>query len=369
MGHRATLRQAVQPGRRSRVLWLSAETPAVTGGGGERRQYHQIAALVAQGIDVEVAALRSPQDHASIDKIVPVERFGPGGRRSSELDRLIQAGFDAAVVAHVESVPLVAGALGRAGIPWLVDFHNVYSRWHARRGEAKAAWAWRRRERHALRVASAASACSTEEADSLIRLGAGGERVIVAGNGVAPDEWPDDALGEHRSPVVAFFGSFAHQPNRHGLEWFASHVWPAVRAARPDATLVLVGPGEPPAAALTVPGATHLGRVDDLAAFLGGVRVVVVPIVEGVGSRVKFGEALASGAAVVSTSVGAEGFDAAGAFIEAEEPQAFADATVALLGDEAAAAALGAAGRALAFDRFSWSRTTAPIGAWLEDAR
>lgn len=338
------------------------------GGGGERRQYHQIAALVAQGIEVEVAALRSPQDHASIGEIVPVERFGPGGRRGRDLDPLMQgAGFDAAVVAHVESVPLVAGALARAGIPWLVDFQNVYSRWHAIRGDTRAARAWRRRERRALRAASAASACSPEERDALVGLAGG--NVIVAGNGVAPAEWPDDALGRRRPPVAAFFGSFAHHPNHHGLEWFTSRVWPAVKAARPDATMLLVGPGAPPAATLSAPGVVHLGRVDNLAACLGEVRVVVVPIVEGVGSRVKFGEALASGAAVVSTSVGAEGFDAAGSFTLADEPRAFAEATVRLLGDEAGAGALGAAGRALALDRFSWSRTTAPIAAWLGATR
>lgn len=351
-----------------RLLWLSAETPAVGGGGGERRQYHQIAALVARGIDVEVAALRSPQDHASISEIVPVERFEPGNRRSRGLDRLIRGGrFDAAVVAHVESVPHVARALTRIGIPWLVDFQNVYSRWHTRRGETWAAWAWRRRERSALRAASAASACSPEERAALVGLVDNPANVVVAGNGVAPEEWPDHALTQPRRPVIAFFGSFAHHPNRHGLEWFTSLVWPAVRAKRPEASLLLVGPGLPPAGSLAVPGVVHLGRVDDLATCLGGVRVVIVPIVEGVGSRVKFGEALASGAAVVATSVGAEGFDAAGSFAMADEPRAFADATVDLLGDEAGAGALGVAGRAVALDRFSWSRTTAPIVEWLAE--
>jgi glycosyltransferase involved in cell wall biosynthesis len=348
-----------------KIAWLSAETPSVLGGGGERRQFHQIESLLADGFHVEVAALRSGQDDASIGTIVPVSRFG-SERGCKDLDLLLQpAGFEAAVVAHVESVPHVVGALRRTGIPWLTDFHNVYSRWHTRRGERRAAWAWRRRERQALRATSKASACSPEERNALLGLGADPQKLIVAGNGVAPGEWPAEALAERRPPVAAFFGSFTHEPNRIGIIWFVAQVWPAVTAKVPEATLFLLGPGAPPASVLGVPGVIHVGRVENLAESLGKVRVVVVPVVEGVGSRVKFGEALASGAAVVSTSEGAEGFDAEGVFARADDPTTFTEATVRLLSDEVGAAQLGDAGRTLALECFSWSQTTAPIVDWL----
>jgi glycosyltransferase involved in cell wall biosynthesis len=191
--------------------------------------------------------------------------------------------------------------------------------------------------------------------------------VAVAGNGVAVDEWPEGVLAASRAPVAAFFGSFRHHPNRHGLEWFTSLAWPLVRSAVPDASLLLLGSGDPPPASLAQPGVRHVGWVDDLARCLSRVRVVIAPIVDGMGSRVKFGEALASGAAVVSTSQGAEGFDAEGRFLRADEPEAFADATVQLLRDRARAAALGRAGRMLALERYSWERTSEPIAAWIDE--
>ena len=138
-------------------------------------------------------------------------------------------------------------------------------------------------------------------------------------------------------------------------------MWPAVLRAVPEARLRLAGPGRPPPAILAQPGVEAVGRVADLAGFLGAVRVVVVPIVRGIGARMKFGEALASGAAVVATSTGAEGFEAEGAFVRADDPDAFAAACADLLADGARAAALGRAGRAVAFERFRWETVTEPV--------
>ena len=54
-------------------------------------------------------------------------------------------------------------------------------------------------------------------------------------------------------------------------------------------------------------GVDVLGLVADLPATLAAARVVVVPIWEGGGTRLKVLEALAAGRAVVSTALGASG--------------------------------------------------------------
>lgn len=353
------------------IAWLSAETPDRHGGGGQRRQFHQIRALIEAGIGVRVATLEGPQDDESVRALAPVERFAPSrlaglGRPDHVLRRLLDApDLDGAVVAHVESLPHVQRMLARRGLPVLVDFHNVNSRWHAARGEHRTTSDWRRRERAALRLASLAAACSEEERDALRALGSD-TIVEVAGHGIARDEWPDDALADEREPVLSLFGAWRHGPNRDAAKWLATHVWPTVRKEVPAARLVLAGPGEPPPDVVATPGIEFAGRVDALARLLGRVRVVVVPIREGIGARVKFGEALASGAAVVSTSAGAEGFEADGAFVRADEPADFARACVALLRDEQRARLLGFAGRALAFERLGWERTSEPIIRWIE---
>lgn len=345
-----------------RIAWLSSETPDGCGGGGQRRQFHQIRALVELGIDVTAIILCSPQSDATLREFVRVERFRARRMLRGGVDPRLLRGADAAVVAHVESLPHFEDVLRRLEIPYAVDFHNVYSRWHEVRGEKIEATRWREAERRALLGADRAFACSREEAEALLAL-VPSASVEVAGHGIAVDEWPE--MSYEREPILAMFGSWNHEPNRDGLRWFAGEVWPRVRSEIRDAQLVLLGPGTPP----TVEGARHLGRVDSLAEALGRVRVIAVPIRAGLGARVKFGEALASGAAVVSTSVGAEGFHVEQAYVRADDGLSFAQACSELLRDQEHALELGRRGRGAALASLSWSRTTQPIANWLLSTR
>jgi glycosyltransferase involved in cell wall biosynthesis len=70
--------------------------------------------------------------------------------------------------------------------------------------------------------------------------------------------------------------------------------------------------------------------------LLREAAVVVVPLRIGGGTRLKIYEAMAAGKAVVSTSVGAEGLDVHHGtdVILADDPGAFAEATIMLLRDE-----------------------------------
>lgn len=353
-------RQAADP---PHVAWLSAETPNRHGSGGQRRQYHHLRALREAGVEVSVATLAGPQDDTSLSELVAVRRFGPLRARGLVPDPglgrfLDDNSFSAAVVAHIESVPHVRRALARRHIPWLLDLHNVNSRWHAARGERLDASLWRLRERAAIRSAAQTTVCSSEELDALV---AGNARVEVAAHGVDAAEWPAAALAAERAPTVAYFGAWDHGPNREGAQWLAERVWPAVLQRAPQARLVLAGPGQPPPGILSLEGVEYAGRVDDLARFLGSVRVVAVPILNGIGARMKFGEALASGAAVVSTTAGAEGFAADGAFACADDAAGFAIACARLVADNDEATALGQLGRRLALERFQWPATSAPI--------
>jgi glycosyltransferase involved in cell wall biosynthesis len=92
--------------------------------------------------------------------------------------------------------------------------------------------------------------------------------------------------------------------------------------------------------------------------------VIIVPIRVGMGARVKFGEALASGAAVVSTGLGAEGFDAESMYVRADEPSAFAQACIDLLRDSERASRIGTRGREFALNRLTWAYTSKPLIRW-----
>lgn len=350
------------------LLWLSAETPDVDGGGGQRRQFHQISALVRSGIEVVVASVVGPQSDLSMGRLAPVYRFDAQRlhRRTRGLEQLIETVAPTrALVAHVESVPHVVPELKRAGVPFLVDFQNVVSRWHASAGEKRLAARWRKRERKALLAAFRATACSVEERAALVALGTG-TPVHVSPHGIDRDEWPDVALRGSREATLAMFGSWNHEPNRIAAGWLIDEVWPRVRAAVAGCRLLLLGPGEPPVSVVARDGVEARGWVASLAEILGGVRVAVVPIRRGIGARVKFIEALASGAAVVSTTAGCEGFVADGAFVRADEPELFASACIELLSDERRAAELGGRGRELAFSRYAWAQVAEPIRAFAE---
>src|SRR5690606_2996522 len=100
-------------------------------------------------------------------------------------------------------------------------------------------------------------------------------------------------------------------------------VWPAVKSRSPDAEGLVAGTGV--ADTGDWPGGLRfVGRVDDLAAFTAAAAVVAVPVIEGVGAALKFGEALATGSAVIATPDAASALPSSGAYTSAD-PVEWAD--------------------------------------------
>mgnify|MGYP002358866669 FL=1 len=94
----------------------------------------------------------------------------------------------------------------------------------------------------------------------------------------------------------------------------------------------------------------------DLTSYLARSKVFINPVRLGSGMRGKVVEAMAMGRPVVSTSVGADGLDAApgGEIVVADEPGEFARAVLRLLGSEGERARIGTGGRALFERRYDW---------------
>jgi polysaccharide biosynthesis protein PslH len=256
----------VADGRRHRVLWLSNETPDVSGQGGQRRQYFQIRELTRAGVAVDAITLSGPQDDASLRAIADVRRvhrhrrFGipdPVGR--SIIARAVRdTAYDGIVVAHLDSWAMVERVLSSAGARVLVDLHNVLSAWADREGHHTRAVAFRRIERAVLGRVDAVAVCS--EAEEL-RLGPGGTaRRIVLPHGIDVAEWPEPGT-QIGPPAVGAIGNWDWEPNRHGIEWFVRTVWPIVVGRVPDAEFIVAGAGLQ--AALTdAPGVRYLGRIE-----------------------------------------------------------------------------------------------------------
>lgn len=127
------------------------------------------------------------------------------------------------------------------------------------------------------------------------------------------------------------------RPNVESLLWLTEGVWPAIRAAIPDAQLRVVGSVGRALAGRTVGGVECAGFVDDLDAEYARSALVLAPFVAGTGGvKTKVAEALAHGRAVITTSIGIDAgardqYDIA---VEvADTPEDFAAAAIRLLRD------------------------------------
>ena len=125
------------------------------------------------------------------------------------------------------------------------------------------------------------------------------------------------------SGTALFVGSNT-LPNIDGINWFVAEVWPEIMKRRPASRLRIAGSccggiakvGE---------GIELLGRVDDLAPLYARAGVVVSPLREGSGLKIKLVEALGHGKAVIATETTLQGVKSllAGAVLQADTAAEF----------------------------------------------
>jgi glycosyltransferase involved in cell wall biosynthesis len=169
------------------------------------------------------------------------------------------------------------------------------------------------------------------------------ERVTVVPTGVDLAEYQPAAkrTGEDgSSPLITFVGAMDWEPNVDGVEYFCSEVWPAIRAEVPRARFRIVGRNPDPrvqkwARESADSSIEVTGRVPSVVKHLQESAALIVPLRIGGGTRLKIYEAMASGKAVVSTTVGAEGLDVHHGrdIILADDARSFAQAVILLLRD------------------------------------
>ncbi|MGQ9458358.1 MAG: glycosyltransferase, partial [Anaerolineae bacterium] len=171
---------------------------------------------------------------------------------------------------------------------------------------------------------------------------------------VTPPEFPS-----LREPALVFTGKMDFRPNVDGVLWFWQEVWPLVRAKAPEAHFYVVGQRPHPRLAPLVedPSVTVTGFVPDVRPYIANAAVYVIPLRIGGGTRLKVLEAMAMGKAIVSTSLGCEGFPLRSGehLLMADTPGAFAEAVLILLEDAPKRKALGAVAQALAATQYDWA--------------
>jgi glycosyltransferase involved in cell wall biosynthesis len=187
-------------------------------------------------------------------------------------------------------------------------------------------------------------------------------RVRLVPNGVREDLFALPEAGDTAAEVL-FVAELSGEYAPTAL-WLLQQVWPAVRAAQPQARLTVVGRGASAAlqaAFAATPGVQHQPFADELAPLYARCRVVLSPLWKGYGLINKTLEGLAAGRAVVGGRAAFNGIDGFvdgrdGVALERPDAAALAAAVAALLADPARAAALGRAGRECVRG-FRWERT------------
>lgn len=359
-----------------RILVCSYESP-VPPHGGYRLRVRHLARLLAGVGDVTVAALGEvPAAHDEPFELIGLAHDFSRRRalvrswRRPYLAALLDSPAlrDLAATGRwdlvVASSPFFVGQVQAAGVPVVLDAHNVETDIMATLAHTddrrlhRLRWRWeaakmRSAERAAVRASAAVLATSEDDAGVFRAWGAA--RVEVVPNGV------DTTAVSHALPSprreLLYVGQYGYRPNEAAAVELVTEVLPLVRAAVPDTTVELVGRNPTEAVrGLAGGGVTVAGAVDEVLPHLHAARALVVPLRAGSGTRLKILEAMAAGTPVVSTPLGAAGIDAVDGehLLLGESPADLAAQTVRVLTDDALAQRLSSAARALVEQRYDW---------------
>jgi len=270
--------------------------------------------------------------------------------------------YELAVVEHFWNAPYVE--LLRASAKRVVlDLHNVDSAWHHSMAESEhglPAFGYRRFAQAALQFERQwlpqfddILATSSNDA-ALVRGIAPDVRVSVYPNALPYVAPPPRA---ERQEVI-FSGNLEYPPNIRAVEFFNGKVWPALQSRWPGLRWKILGknPGAIRGLAARDPRIVLTGSVDDAIEVLAQSQVAIVPVLAGSGTRIKILEAWAARTPVVSTTLGAEGLECRDRehLLLADDPESFTTAVSELLTLPDDRARIGAAGRRLYEERYTW---------------
>jgi glycosyltransferase involved in cell wall biosynthesis len=397
------------------VLWLSHFVPFPPTGHGALQRSHHLLREAARRHEVHLMSVAVPAAHqapgslpeavAALRQIVATVDVFPlapdsrlrqagllaasllGGRSywqrrflvPAMLDRTraaLRSGFD---VIHVDIVFLAEYFDAARGAARVLNHHNIESDLLQRRSEmyadavrrgylVRAAARVRALERRLAADADANLVVSALDAARL-REGVPSSDPILVPNGVDVEYFrPAAGIAEERGRLV-FAGGMDWFPNREAMEYFAREIWPALVADDPSRRVSVMGRNPPP-------DLLRLARMDervDVQGFVDDVRpaitrapVYVCPIRVGGGTRLKILDALAMERALVSTDLGVEGLglEPDVHYLRANSPAEFVAQVRRIEEDAALRARLGAAGRAVVEQRYSWAR----VGQRLDEA-
>ena len=360
---------------RPKVLIVSPYLPFPLSHGGAVRIYNLCRELAAE-VDFHLLCFREAGETVHYDELHRIFRAvhivdideKPGdpalpklvaGYRSSAMAGLIRRFSPECNVVQLEYTQMALYRECAGTRPVILVEHDITFTLYRQSADAEL---WRTFETDALRRVDTVWAMS--EADCALARGEGARHVHLVPNGVDLARF-QPAVAESPSLTVLFVGSFRHFPNLLAFEALRSRIMPEVWKAIPGAKLhVIAGPAHEKAATLAKKRGLLAkdsrilmeGFVEDVRPAYRECAVVAVPVPVSAGTNIKVVEAMASGRAIVSNAVGAQGLDLKDGedLLIREIGPDFSQSIIALLGDAELRERIAARARQTVEERFGW---------------
>lgn len=377
------------------ALFLAAEAPyPITGGGSMRAA--SVLEYLAQRFSVHGIFFREPNaphpvaaippglvEHAGVIDL-PFHSKGTASRlvrnaariarnRPPLIDRFSGFGaqlaaligdrqYAAAFIEHFWCAPYIEQIRTRAQRV-VIDLHNIESAWHGSMAGAEPgmmAWAHRRFARASVRQEQLwlpqYDCVLVTSCDDAKQVQAIAPKAAVT---VYPNSLPyipPPPRSDRRE--IIFSGNLEYGPNIQAVRFFHHDIWPALRSRWPELKWKILSKNAGALGELAArdPNIEFTGFVKDAAAVIAQAQVAIVPLLAGSGTRIKILEAWAAATPVVSTTIGAEGLQYRDRehLVIADSPQPFAAEISAMLASAAERERIGAAGRRLYEERYTW---------------
>lgn len=164
--------------------------------------------------------------------------------------------------------------------------------------------------RHAIKITIV---CESDK-KKLIELGINERKIFVLENGFNEEIfYPNQKYNEkirkeldvEKNPLILFCGKLDYPPNKEAVYTIQQELMPRVLERVPNAVFLILGGGYE--FDINHDSMIFTGVVDNIEQYINASDVVITPLLNGGGTRIKILEAIACGKTIVSTSKGAEG--------------------------------------------------------------
>ena len=269
-----------------------------------------------------------------------------------------------------------------AGLPMVLDAHNVEyeiigNLRHGCTNTVKKALyrieekRFRQREEAVWEECRFCFAVSEQERATIASRVRDPQKVVTVPNGVDLERFAWH-FKEKRGKRILFLGGMNWNPNLDAARYFVEKIFPLIHARKPDAEIDFVGKDLGKIRQfLPARGIRLHEHVTEVLPWFQQADVLVVPLRQGGGTRIKILEAMAAGLPVVTTSKGCEVIDIVRSrhLLVGDSAEEFANHVTCLIENDSLAGQLAQEARELVEAKYTWEMAAAAIHAKLSSLR